>query len=69
MTFKAYIDNIKKKTGKTPTDFRKLANKKGLLEPDVKAAVVLSWLQKEFGLGLGHARAIYLTLKPYKKKK
>ncbi len=67
MTFKAYIDNIKTKTGKTPADFRKLADKKGLLKPDVKASVVISWLQKDFGLGLGHARAIYLTLKPYMK--
>jgi hypothetical protein len=28
MTYKAYIDNIKAKTGKTPEDFRKLAKKK-----------------------------------------
>ena len=31
MTFQAYIDNIYKKTAKTPDDFRKLADKKGLL--------------------------------------
>jgi hypothetical protein len=29
MTFQAYIDNIYKKTGKTPDDFRKLAKKNG----------------------------------------
>ena len=30
MSFQAYIDNIKKKTGKGPEEFKKLANKKGL---------------------------------------
>jgi hypothetical protein len=28
MSFQAYIDNIKDKTGKTPADFKKLAEKK-----------------------------------------
>jgi hypothetical protein len=36
MSFQAYIDNIKTKTGKTPEDFRELAEKKGLLKPGVK---------------------------------
>lgn len=48
MSFQAYIDNIKVKTGKTPEDFRKLAQEKGLLQPDVKAAEVFSWLQKDY---------------------
>lgn len=68
MSFQAYIDNIKVKTGKTPEDFRKLAQEKGLLQPDVKAAEVFSWLQKDYGLGLGHARAIWHLLKPQIKK-
>lgn len=63
MTFQAYIDNVKAKTGKTPDDFRRLAEKKGLLKPDVKATQITGWLQAEFDLGLGHARAIYATLK------
>lgn len=29
MSFQAYIDNIKAKTGKSPDDFKKLAEKKG----------------------------------------
>ena len=42
MSFQAYIDNIKTKTGKTPADFKKLATQKGFLEkgnfnPTVKA--------------------------------
>jgi len=31
MSFQAYIDNIKIKTGKSPGDFKKLAEKKGFL--------------------------------------
>ena len=31
MSFQAYINNIKTKTGKTPADFKKLAETKGLL--------------------------------------
>lgn len=30
MPFQAYIDNIKTKAGKTPADFKKLAEKKAL---------------------------------------
>lgn len=64
MTFQAYIDNIDAKTGKTPEDFRKLARAKGLLEPGVKAGQIVTWLNEDFGLGRGHAMAIYALLKP-----
>ena len=64
MTFQAYLDNIKAKTGKTPEDFEKLARKKGLLEPGVKAGQIVAWLKKDFALGHGHAMAIYAVLKP-----
>ena len=63
MSYQAYLDNIKKKTGKSPDDFRALAEKLGLLRADRKAGEVLAWLRKEFGLGHGHAMAIYGTLK------
>ena len=63
MTFQAYIDNIKAKTGKTPEDFRKLAEKEGLLKPGVKAGAIVAWLKQDFGLGHGHAMAIYATFK------
>ena len=63
MSFQAYIDNIKAKTGKTPEDFLKLAKKEGLLQPDVKAMQVVAWLKKDFGLGHGHAMAVYATFK------
>ena len=69
MSFQAYIDNIKIKTGKTPDDFKKLAEKKGLLKPRVKAMEVVNWLKKDFNLGHGHAMAVYAVFKGVKKAK
>jgi hypothetical protein len=69
MSFQAYIDNIKAKTGKTPEDFKKRAEKKGLLKPDVKAMEVVNWLKKDFNLGHGHAMAIYAVFKGIKQSK
>ena len=68
MSFQAYIDNIKAKTGKTPEDFKKLAAQKGFLEngeikTGVKATQITSWLKEEFDLGHGHAMAIYAVFK------
>lgn len=68
MSFQAYIDNIKKKTGKTPDDFKNLAEKKGFLKDGklistVKATEITNWLKEEFELGHGHAMAIYATFK------
>src|SRR6478735_5881621 len=65
MSFQAYLDNIKAKTGKTAEDFKKLAEKKGLLDPSTKATEVVNWLKKEYGLGHGHAMAIYATFKGF----
>ena len=62
MTLKAYLDNIQTQTGKTPQDFRLLAEKKGLLKEGVKTGQIVSWLKEDFGLGRGHAMAIVLTL-------
>lgn len=68
MSFQAYIDNIYKKTGKTPADFRQLAEKKGFIKADklvpaIKATEITNWLKEEFELGHGHAMAIYATFK------
>ena len=67
MSFQAYIDNIKVKTGKTPADFKKLATKKGLLKEGIKAGEIVNWLKEDFDLGHGHAMAIYATFKGKKK--
>ena len=62
MSFQAYIDNIKAKT----EDFKKLAEKKGLLKPSVKPMEIVRWLKKDHGLGHGHAMAIYAAFKGVK---
>lgn len=63
MTFQAYLDTILEKTGKTPEDFMKLAKKSGLLQPDMKATQLVDWLAKDFGLGRGHAMAVWAVFK------
>ena len=68
MSFKAYIDNIKSKTGKTPEDFKNLAEAKGFLVngelvKTVKATQITNWLKEDFQLGHGHAMAISMTFK------
>lgn len=68
MSFQAYIKNIQTKTGKTPDDFKKLAEEKGFLQngelvKTVKATEITNWLKSEFELGHGHAMAIYATFK------
>ena len=68
MSFQAYLDNIQKKTGKTPGDFKKLAEKKGFLQkgklkPGVKAGQIVAWLKEEFELGHGHCMAIFALFK------
>lgn len=54
MSFQAYLDNIEERTGKTPNDFIAEAQKKNLTE----SKDIIAWLKKDYGLGLGHARAL-----------
>ncbi|HEX8658579.1 MAG TPA: DUF4287 domain-containing protein [Hymenobacter sp.] len=63
MSFQAYLDNIQAKTGKTPDDFRRLAQEKNLLGPGAKAGPIVKWLQADYDLGHGHAMAIYKFFK------
>ena len=58
MSFQAYLDSIKAETGKTPSDFAKLASQKGL----AKHGEIVAWLKTEFALGHGHANAIAAVL-------
>jgi hypothetical protein len=58
MSFQAYLDTVKAKTGKTPSDFAKLALDKGL----TKHGELVAWLKSEFELGHGHANAIVNVL-------
>ena len=63
MSFQAYLDNIKEKTGHTPEDFRKAAKKAGVLKPDLKATEFIAWLARDFALGRGHAMALCKVFK------
>ena len=68
MSFQAYLDNIKTKTGKTADDFKKLAEQKGFMQkgklnPAVKATEITNWLKQDFELGHGHAMALYASFK------
>lgn len=68
MTFKAYMNNIQAKTGKTPDDFWRLANEKGFIKDGkivAKNADMLKWLKSDIGLGHVHANfmILYLRLK------
>jgi hypothetical protein len=63
-----YFETIKKKTGKTPEDFKELAIAKGLFEngalkATVKAGEVIAWLKEDFALGHGHSLALYHFIK------
>lgn len=71
MSFQAYLTNIQAKTGKSPADFRALAEKKGFtqdgkLVAGVKAGAIVKWLKDDFQLGHGHSMAIYALLKGLK---
>lgn len=65
MTYKAYLDNIQAKTGKSPDDFLAMATMRGFAKDGkvvAKHAELLKWLKSEIGLGHGHAMAIILYI-------
>lgn len=59
MSFQAYLDNIEEKTGKTPNEFIAEAKKKKLTE----FKDIITWLKNDYGLGLGHARALAYVIR------
>jgi hypothetical protein len=54
VSFQAYLDKVEDLTGKTPNDFIALARQKNLTQHKD----IIAWLKSDYGLGLGHARAI-----------
>jgi hypothetical protein len=58
MSLTTYLEHIKARTGKSPEDFRTLAEEKGLKTH----REIVAWLKKDFGLGGGHAAAIASAL-------
>ncbi|MEQ1949712.1 MAG: DUF4287 domain-containing protein [Bryobacteraceae bacterium] len=63
MSFQAYIDNIKSKTGKTPEELKAAAVKAGIYSPTMKAAELVAWLKESYSLGHGHSMAIWAAWK------
>lgn len=59
MSFQAYLDNVEEKTGKTPNEFIAEAKEKNLTE----FKDIIAWLKKDYGLGLGHARAVAYVIR------
>ena len=55
MSFQAYIDNIK--------DFRQHAEDSGVVVSEMKATELIAMLAKDFGLGRGHAMAVWEVFK------
>lgn len=58
MTFEAYMNNIRAKTGKGPKEFFDEAVGAGVLRPDTKTMEFVAWLKAHAGLGHGHAMAV-----------
>jgi hypothetical protein len=56
------LDNIEKKTGKTPAELLAEAAERGY-DGGTKATVVLEWLKTDYDLGRGHGMALYHVIK------
>ena len=62
MSYQAYLDAIEKKTSRTPQQLLDEAAGRGFTSA-TRAAVVVAWLKDDYGLGHGHAMALYGVLK------
>ncbi|MEJ6021126.1 DUF4287 domain-containing protein [Ramlibacter sp. PS4R-6] len=63
MTFEAYINNIRAKTGKGPAEFYEEAVRCGTLTPATKPMEFVAWLKSSSGLGHGHSMAVWEAFK------
>lgn len=59
MSFQAYLDNIEEETGKAPREFIAEAKKKKITEH----RDIIAWLKNDYGLGVGHARALAYVIR------
>ena len=67
-SFRAFMQSIEDKSGKTREDFWKLANEKGFIEQGrliARHADLMAWLKSDIGLGHVHANMMitYLRLR------
>ena len=63
MTFQAYMDAVKSKTGKTPDQLKAQATKAGIYNAEMKAGELVAWLAEEYGLGRGHSMSVWAVWK------
>lgn len=57
MSFQSYLDNIEKKTGKTPAEIINAAHDAGL-NNESKTNDIVIWLKENYELGHGHAMSL-----------
>ena len=62
MSYQAYLDALETKTGRTPQQLLDEAAARGY-GPTTKAGEVVAWLAEDYGVGRGHAMALYGVLK------
>ena len=62
MSYQAYLDAIEAKTGQTPQQLLDGAAERGFT-PTSKATEFCGWLSDDFGIGRGHAMALWGVLK------
>lgn len=63
MSFQAYLDTIEARTGLTPRQLLDVARTKGFDAPTAKAGDVVTWFQEDYGLGRGHAMAMWHVIR------
>jgi hypothetical protein len=63
MTFQAYLDAVKSKTGLDPHGILALSKERSIYAPDMKATNLINFLKDEFDLGRGHSMSIWAVFK------
>ena len=63
MSFQAYLDAVKAKTGLTPEGILALAKERGVYSPSMTATQLINFLKDEFDLGRGHSMSIWAVFK------
>jgi Domain of unknown function (DUF4287) len=63
MSFQAYLDAVKAKTGLDPDGILALSKERGVYSPDMKATDLINLLKAEFDLGRGHSMSIWAVFK------
>ena len=63
MSFQAYLDAVKAKTGLDSEGILALAKERGVFKADMKATDLINLLKQEFDLGRGHSMSIWAVFK------